>query len=275
MGFLMKNRIPRFLHRPARWAAAGRLRLLPRPTELDPRRDLLRKVYRCLPNAVSLVGVLPLCLLLTPGGQVYLPLLIVFNNAMDDLDGMLARWLRVTSRFGFRLDNVCDAAGHTLIAMAVGAQFGGWGLLAATAPSAAILVRMTSRLQAEGPNGLGSTTNELMRHLLFVLLSAQAFGVAMRGWVIAVFLIHAVALVAPIPMPHLLRSRARAPWAVGLINAALVVALLAPRWTPLIALPFVATFISSLWAGLAGGRPRPRPAAEGVDLDSVGQGRQR
>lgn len=264
---LMRARIPDFLNRPARWAAAGRLRLLRLPAEEYPGRGLLGAAWRNIPNAVSLAGVLPLCLLLTAGGYAFLPLLIVYNNAMDDLDGMLARAMRLTSRFGFRLDNVCDAAAHTLIVLAVGAHFGGWVIWAAMAPSGAILLRMTSRLRPEGPDGLGSTTNELMRHLLFLLLAAQAFGIGVRGWVVAVFLVHAFALLAPFPMPHLLRSRFHKPWAVGVINASLVVVLLAPRWTPLVALPFVLTFLASLCVGLAGGRPRPHPvtaAAEGT-----------
>jgi phosphatidylglycerophosphate synthase len=274
MGPLTRETIPRFLNRPVRWVAAGRLQLLRQPTEEHPRRGPLLAAYCNFPNLVSLAGVLPLCLLLTPGGYAFLPPLIVYNNLMDDLDGMLARAMRLTTHFGFRLDNVCDAAGHTMITMAVGAHFGGWALLAAMAPSAAILVRMTGRLQPEGPDGLGSTTNELMRHLLFLILLERAFDVAIRGWVIGVFLIHAVTLVAPIPMPHLLRSRARRVWAVGAINASLVVALLAPMWSALIALPFGVTFVSSLWAGLAGRRSRPQPA-EAEDLDPVRQGCQR
>jgi phosphatidylserine synthase len=251
----MRNQLPRLLNRHAQWAAAEGLRLLRGSAADAAQRGLLWEIRRNVPNAVSLAGVLPLCILLTPAGYALLPILIVYNNLMDDLDGMLARWMGMTSHFGFRLDNVCDAVAHSLIAMAVGAHFGGWTLCASMAPAGAIILRMTSRLRSEGPDGLGSTTNELMRHLLFLLLGAQAFGIPVRGPLMAIFLIHAFTMIAPISMPHLLRSRARSVWAVGAINVSLAAIVIEPRWTPIVALPFVATFVSSFVAGFATRRP--------------------
>ena len=83
-------------------------------------RGSLNSIYRNLPNIVSILGVLPLCILLLDDGVTYLCALIVFNNIMDDLDGILAKKLRLQSDFGAGLDNVCDAFAHILIAMVVG-----------------------------------------------------------------------------------------------------------------------------------------------------------
>ncbi len=51
----------------------------------------MKYVYRNLPNIVSILGVLPLCILLREDAFVYLCPLIVFNNVMDDLDGFSPR----------------------------------------------------------------------------------------------------------------------------------------------------------------------------------------
>jgi hypothetical protein len=47
-------------------------------------------LYRNLANATSILGVLPLVILLLDGGYKYVVPLIIFNNFMDDLDGGLA-----------------------------------------------------------------------------------------------------------------------------------------------------------------------------------------
>ena len=64
-------------------------------------------IFRNLANITSVLGVLPLCLLLTAEGHKYLPGLIVYSNMMDDLDGILAVKLGIKSQFGALLDNRC------------------------------------------------------------------------------------------------------------------------------------------------------------------------
>ena len=56
-------------------------------------------IYRNLANTVSILGVLPLVLLFLEDGYRYLIPLIIFNNVMDDLDGVLAAKLNIRSRF--------------------------------------------------------------------------------------------------------------------------------------------------------------------------------
>ena len=81
-------------------------------------------IYRNLANATSILGVLPLVILFLDDGYRYVVPLIVYNNFMDDLDGVLAAKLNTRSRFGADLDNVCDAVAHVVLALAVGAHFG-------------------------------------------------------------------------------------------------------------------------------------------------------
>ena len=66
-------------------------------------------IRRQAANLVSILGVLPIGLLVLDGGRDYLMPLMLYNNLMDDLDGVLAVKLGITSDFGARLDNVCDA----------------------------------------------------------------------------------------------------------------------------------------------------------------------
>jgi len=103
-------------------------------------------IYRNLANATSILGVLPLVLLFLEEGYGYLIPLIIFNNAMDDLDGILAAKLNIRSRFGADLDNVCDAVVHVALVLAVGAHFGGLVLLTSIIAAASIILRVTSRL---------------------------------------------------------------------------------------------------------------------------------
>jgi len=61
-------------------------------------------IYKNLPNIVSLLGVLPLSILFFKDGFQYLIPLIIYNNIMDDLDGILAIKLNLKSDFGAALD---------------------------------------------------------------------------------------------------------------------------------------------------------------------------
>ncbi len=57
-------------------------------------------LFKNIANIVSILGVAPLALLYLDNGYQYLLPLIVFNNIMDDLDGILATKLNIKSRFG-------------------------------------------------------------------------------------------------------------------------------------------------------------------------------
>ena len=206
-------------------------------------------IYRNLANATSILGVLPLVILFLDDGYRYVIALIVFNNFMDDLDGVLAAKLNIKSRFGADLDNVCDAVAHISLALAVGAHFGSLIIIASAIAAGSILLRVVTRLNPSATEGTGSQTNELMRHMLFALLLAGQFDFSPEYILIAVFLIHAVSMLVPYPMPHPIVDRAKSATALGLVNVALVVAWLVPITTPIITAAFVATYIYSFIVG--------------------------
>jgi phosphatidylserine synthase len=207
-------------------------------------------IYRNLANATSILGVLPLVVLFLDDGYRYVIPLIILNNFMDDLDGLLARKLNIRSQFGADLDNVCDAVAHIGLALAVGAHFGGLLIAASAIAASAILVRSVTRLNPKGTGATGSQTNELMRHLLFTLLLAGQFDFSPEYILIAVFLMHSVSMVVPHPMTHPIIDRANSAVTLGLINTALLAAWLFPIVTPVVATAFLSAYLYALIVGL-------------------------
>jgi len=199
--------------------------------------------FKNIPNVVSILGVLPLALLYSEDGYQYIIPLIIYNNVMDDLDGILAGKLGLRSDFGAYLDNVIDAVAHTIFVMVVGMHFG-WicgsiGLIAVVS----ILIRAVSRLTCS--NGNGSPTNELIRHVFFVLLVAEIFGFVPIVLLMMVFLIHAISMIWPYPMPYMIRIQAKTGLAICIVNVFLIVAWLVPYATPMIAGCFILTYLYS------------------------------
>ena len=157
--------------------------------------------------------------------------------------------MNIRSQFGADLDNVCDAVAHISLALAVGAHFGSLIIIASAIAAGSILLRVVTRLNPSATEGTGSQTNELMRHMLFALLLAGQFDFSPEYILIAVFLIHAVSMLVPYPMPHPIVDRAKSATALGLVNVALVVAWLVPITTPIITAAFVAAYIYSFIVG--------------------------
>ncbi len=209
----------------------------------------LNGIYRNLPNIVSILGVLPLCILLLDDGFAYLCALIVFNNIMDDLDGILAKKLRLCSDFGAGLDNVCDAVAHILIAMVVGAHYGGIVLAFSLLAAVAILVRVVQRLAPSRASGTGTPTNELMRHLLLLSILQGLYGFDITTYLIVAFLLNSVSMLVPFAMPHLVRSRAKSATAVVSVNVALALAWGIPAAAPFVAAAFFGTYLYSFAVG--------------------------
>ncbi|MFC3150565.1 CDP-alcohol phosphatidyltransferase family protein [Litoribrevibacter euphylliae] len=205
-------------------------------------------LYRNAANIVSVLGVLPLCLLFMDGGFQYLIPLIIYNNIMDDLDGILAAKMNIRSQFGAHLDNVCDAVAHGMIALAVGVHFGGAVLVMSLLAAGAAILRSTARLDPASKIQ-GSPTNELMRHLLFVLLLSSLFSFEAEVWLILVFLCHSVTMVSSRAIPGMIRSRANTATKVVWVNLALVVAWLFSWLTLPIALAFILTYGYGVYRG--------------------------
>ncbi len=223
------------------------------------RRSPGNLVYNNLANGVSILGVLPLCLLFLTDGFQYLIPLIVYNNIMDDLDGILATKLNIKSEFGAILDNVCDGFSHTLFVMLIAMEYANLGkgvdtvsiavVLCGLAAATALLLRVVSRLAPKTATGTGSPTNELTRHLLFVLLLEKIYGFNPAPILIATFALHAVSMLAPIRMPYLIRSLTKSATAISLVNIALVMAWLVPDTTLVIAGCFVISYLYSFGRG--------------------------
>ena len=211
-----------------------------------------RRIYRNLPNIISILGVLPLVLLLLDDGFAYLCALIVFNNFMDDLDGILARTLRLRSAFGADLDNVCDAVAHTLIAMVVGVHYGGVVGVASLIATVAILVRVVQRLGPSLVSGTGTPTNELMRHLLLLSILGGLYGWDITACLVVALLLNSVSMHVPFAMPHLVRAWAGSTTAVMSVNAALVLAWGVPATAPFVAAAFFGTYLYSFAVGALG-----------------------
>jgi len=243
--------------------------------------SLGKTVYKNLANVVSILGVLPVALLFLKDGYQYLIPLIVYNNIMDDLDGILAGKLNIRSQFGAILDNVCDAVAHTVFVIAAamyvwtdrGDVCGGVCAAAGLVAAMALVLRVVSRLDPAAVTGTGSPTNELVRHMFFILLLSKVFGFAPAPLLIAAFLFHAVSMLAPFRMPLLIRSLTKSATAIGLLNVSLVVAWLVadatqnwpemgdstfsvmawlvPYATPLIAAAFLLSYLLSFaWGGI-------------------------
>lgn len=184
-------------------------------------------------------------LLFLDDGYRYLLPLIIYNNIMDDLDGILAAKLDIRSRFGADLDNLCDAVAHVALALAVGAHFGGMVLVFSTVAAASIILRVVSRLNPEVVSGNGSPTNELMRHLLFSLLLAHTYGFEPVLVLTIVFLLHSLSMHVPYKMSALIRAQTKSATTVGLVNVALLTAWLVPIMTLPVAAAFILTYLYS------------------------------
>jgi len=209
----------------------------------------LKHIHRNLPNIVSILGVLPLCILLREDAFVYLCPLIVFNNIMDDLDGILAKKLGLRSEFGAGLDNVCDAVAHILIAMVVGSHYGGVVLAASLLSAVAILVRVVQRLAPSIVAGTGTPTNELMRHILLLAILQELYGFNSTPYLATAYILNSVSMLVPFAMPHLIRSKAKSTTEILCVNAALALAWGVPITAPIIAAAFFGSYLYSFVAG--------------------------
>ncbi len=218
-------------------------------------------LYKNIPNIVSILGVVPLAMLFLEDGFQYLLPLLLYNNAMDDLDGILAARLDLKSEFGAALDNVCDAVSHVLVVMAVGMHYGGICAPLSLVAAISILVRVVSRQTATPEPEIdgGSPTNELMRHILLALVVTRYFELAPEPFLATAFVLHSVSMQVPYRLRYSIRSLTTSATAVGGVNVALGVAWWFPVTAPAIAACFIATYLYSLVAGGLSWRSR-RPA---------------
>lgn len=205
-------------------------------------------LYRNIPNIVSILGVLPLALLFLDNGFQYIIPLIIFNNIMDDLDGALASKLNLRSKFGADLDNVCDAVAHSLIVIAVGIHFGTYCSLVAMLPATAIILRIVTRLQATDSTCYGSPTNELTRHIMFVICLSTMFSFNPEPYLMIVFVLNTISMLIKIPMPHLICNQVNTHLKMVFLNLLMISILVVPMTAPYIIGIFIVSYIYSFLA---------------------------
>ncbi len=222
-------------------------------------------VRRNLANIASILGVLPLCILLGEQGYQYLVPLILFNNFMDDLDGVLASKLNIRSSFGALLDNVCDAIAHPIFMMVVGIHYfqpqeaglqelaysslGVACLMVVLLAVTAMIVRSVSRMNSASTAAAGSPTNELIRHVFFILLLTRSFEFDPTPYLIVASVVHSASMLVSFELPYLIRSLTKTATAISMVNVALIVAWLSPVMAPFIAASFAGTYLLSLATG--------------------------
>ena len=205
-------------------------------------------VYRNIANAVSILGIIPLPLLLLDNGYAFVIPLLIYNNIMDELDGILAVKLGIQSEFGCILDNICDGLAHAVFVMVIAMHHG----LVCGAVSVVAVITIQLRVVSPLRNGSasGSPTNELIRHMLFILLlgKAYAFDFDATPFLIVAFILHAISMITPLPMPYLLRSMTKSAFAIAMVNLALLSAWLLPISTSVVAAFFFVTYALSFTA---------------------------
>ena len=168
---------------------------------------------------------------------------------MDDLDGILARELEIASKFGGNLDNLSDTVAHIVILWAVMTHFGGIILFFGFLPTISILIRVGMRLDPKIQTNVGSPTNELIRHIFFIYLLSLQFQIDIKWFMVCIFIIHSLSLVAPFPMPYMIRSKAKSVLAISFINILLITAWLIPLLALFISLSFLIMYFYSFGFG--------------------------
>ena len=165
--------------------------------------------------------------------------------------------------------------------MLVGMQFAGLQervdfaaaalVVASLVAATALVLRVVFRLSLPSAIGTGSPTNELVRHLMFVLLLTNNHEFNPGPVLILVFALHAVSMLAPFRMPFQIRSLTKSATAIGLVNIALVVAWLVPFATPVIAAGFICTYLYSFSSGTL--EWAPEISGTGYDLRNLSESR--
>lgn len=170
-------------------------------------KDAYPLLRAALPSILSILGLVPMFLLLSYEWRGYLSWFILYYLAMDDLDGSVARALGTESRFGEHLDDTCDAVVHSVVAVLGGLVLGGMVLVASFVVATAIVIRMAARSSGIG-RGVpwGEPGNEVS--ILWLILHSGGT-VAWLGTDLVITLllmIHAAMMLMPFPV-RIVRTR--------------------------------------------------------------------
>lgn len=153
------------------------------PGPAGPRAGGGRPDWATIPNAVTLVRLVllvPVCVLLVDGGPDTLSVLLLLVWALTDwIDGMLARLLDQTSRFGQVLDPVADRIGLIGIVLALAlADLLPWAALVVVAVVDVVVAIVTSRAALRSTIAVslvGKARTALLMTSVFLLAAAGAW----------------------------------------------------------------------------------------------------
>jgi len=202
-------------------------------------------IYKNCANFISLLGLAPVCLLFYDGGFQFIVPFIIYNNIMDDLDGMVAKKLGIRSQFGANVDNICDAVAHSAIVIAVGTHFGGVLIVFSLVAAFSIVLRTANRIEPNSIAGEGSQTNELLRHAMFILLIGEMVELNVVPVLAVIFLMNSISMLLPIRLPFMFAHYAKTPASMAWFNISLMLAYWVQPLTYLIGAAFFMTYIYS------------------------------
>ena len=202
-------------------------------------------IYKNCANLLSLLGVAPLFILFQEGGFQYIIPLIIYNNILDDLDGFVAKKLKIRTQYGGNLDNICDAVAHSIIVISVGIHFEGSLALFSIVAVSSIILRITNRFEL-GSNFKGGTqTNELMRHIMFILILSELEGFNPSPILALVFVLNSISMLITIPFPFMLVHFTNNSTSLTLFNFSLILAFLVKPLSYIFGGAFLLTYIYS------------------------------
>ena len=202
-------------------------------------------IYKNCANLLSLLGVAPLFILFQEGGFQYIIPLIIYNNIMDDLDGAVAKKLKIRTQYGSNLDNICDAVAHSIIVISVGIHFGGNLTLFSVVAVSSIILRIANRFELGSNFEGGTQTNELMRHIMFILLISELGEFNPSQILASVFVLNSISMLITIPFPFMLVHFANNPTSLTLFNLSLILAFLVKPLSYIFGGAFFLTYIYS------------------------------
>jgi phosphatidylglycerophosphate synthase len=202
-------------------------------------------IYKNCANLISLLGLAPVYLLFHAEGFQFIVPFIIYNNIMDDLDGAVAKKLGIRSQFGANVDNICDAIAHSAIVIAVGTYFGGALTVISLIAAFSIVLRTAARIDPNSISDQGTQTNELLRHIMFILLIGEMTGLNLVPVLTTIFLMNSISMLLPTHFTFMIVHYAKTPVSMMWFNISLILAYWFQPLTYLIGAAFFITYIYS------------------------------
>jgi hypothetical protein len=154
------------------------------------------------------------------------------NGTVLDLGGGVGLW---TSFFAERFRHV----------IAVGTYFGGALTVISLIAAFSIVLRTAARIDPNSISDQGTQTNELLRHIMFILLIGEMTGLNLVPILTTIFLMNSISMLLPTRFPFMLVHYAKTPVSMMWFNISLILAYWFQPLTYLIGAAFFITYIYS------------------------------